>query len=108
MAALPPSRPWNGPVGDFDFTTQDYAIGGKMVRVSATMSEEFSMHLATDYEARERIKEDISIKMAKFMLENKLVEINQMTDPSTMGIVVVARCYLAPNDQVKILRTMAR
>lgn len=106
--AFSPSLPWNGPVGDFDFTTRDYAIGGKMLRVSVTMSEQFSMQLMTDQQARDKIKEDIAIKMATFMLENKFIEINQINDPISMGITVVARCYLAPDDQVKILRTVAR
>ena len=89
------------------FTTYDYAIGGKMVRASATMSDDYSHLLATNTNARERLKEEICLQMARYMLESGLVEINQMSNPATMGITVVARCYLAPNDQVKILRTVA-
>ena len=100
--------PWDAPNGQYDFTTKDYAIGGKMVRASATMSYDFSMQLATDQEAREKLKEDIATKMARFIIENKLIEINQMSDPMTGGITVVARCYLAPDGDIKILRTLAK
>jgi hypothetical protein len=99
---------YNAPLDSVTFDVQDYAIGGKMVRVSASMSDDFSHMLMTDQQAREKVKEDLAMQMAKIMLENKLIEINQMSNPATMGITVVARCYLAPNDQIKILRTMVR
>lgn len=110
MSVLQP-RSWsayNAPLDTVDFDVKDYAIGGKMVRVSASMSDEFTQMLMTDMQAREKIKEDLAIQMAKIMLENKLIEINQFSNPATMGITVVARCYLAPNDQIKILRTLAK
>jgi hypothetical protein len=38
------------------------------------------------------------------MISNGLVEFTQMHDNITFDTIVKARCYLAPNDQVKILR----
>lgn len=101
------SSPYMG-MGNFDFETKDYAIGGKMVRVSASMSDEYKHLAMTDAQAREEIREHLIKQLVEYIVSNNLCEINQMVDPSTMGTTVVARMYLAPNADIKILRTMAR
>ena len=92
------------PFGDVDFKTYDYIIGGKMVVGKATMDDSFATMLMSDQDARENLKKKLISDMAQFILENNLVEFTQQDDPLTMAKNVYVRAYLAPNEQVKILR----
>jgi hypothetical protein len=91
---------YNEPV----FQTHDYIIGGKMVVGKAVMEDSFVRLADTDHEARMMIKRKLAMDMAEYMIENNLVEFTQMDDPMTMRKHVMIRAYIAPNDQVKILR----
>lgn len=86
------------------FTTHDYIIGGKLVVGRAVMEESFATLANTDHEARMHIKKKLVMDMAEYMLENNLVEFTQQDDPMTLRKTVYVRAYIAPNDQVKILR----
>jgi hypothetical protein len=87
------------------FTVHDYVIGGKMVVGKATISEQFKELIQDgDARAKKELKITLIHQMAEFMLENKLVEFTYYDDHITGGRNVAVRAYLAPNDQVKILR----
>lgn len=87
------------------FTTHDYAIGGKMIVGRAEMDESYTMMLQDgNLEAVKRVKEKLIHDMATYMLENNLVEFTHQDDPITLRRKIAVRAYLAPNDQVKILR----
>lgn len=92
------------PFGDVDFKTYDYVIGGKLVVGRASMDDSYAAMLMSDQDARENLKKKLISDMAQFILENNLVEFTQQDDPLTMGKNVYVRAYLAPSDQVKILR----
>ncbi len=92
-------------ISDLEFQSYDYAIGGKMVVGRAEMSEDFRMMLEDgDATAIMQIKEKLTRDMVSYMLQNKLVEFTHHDDPITMRRQLAIRAYLAPNDQVKILR----
>jgi len=92
-------------ISDLEFQAYDYAIGGKMVVGRAEMTEDFRMMLEDgDATAIMQIKEKLTRDMVSFMLENKLVEFTHHDDPITMRKQLAIRAYLAPNDQIKILR----
>ena len=87
------------------FDTYDYAIGGKMVVGKAIMSENyFAMIKGNDDDAKMAVKRDLINQLTKHMLENNLVEFTSHQDPITGNMMVAVRAYLAPDDQVKILR----
>ena len=86
------------------FSTYDYVIGGKMVVGSAELTAEYSNLMQSDYESRQQIKQYLIQQMAQYILENNLVEFTQLDDPITFTKRIKVRAYLAPNDQVKILR----
>lgn len=89
------------------FDTYDYAIGGKMVVGKARMSHDYRLMLEDgDEEAKKKLKSDLIHQMAQYMLENNLVEFTHFDDPLTMDRMIAVRAYLAPNDQVKILRVV--
>lgn len=83
---------------------QDYAIGGKLIGATLTLTAVEAMQVTGS--ERQYIKEKLAVLLAKAMIENGLVEFTQLDNPSTMGKMIHARCYLAPNDQVKIIRQM--
>jgi hypothetical protein len=90
---------------DPTFTSWEYAIGGKMVVGRATMSDQFRMMMEDgDATAIMQVKEKLTRDLVQFILENKLVEFTHHDNPATMDRQIAIRAYLAPNDQVKILR----
>lgn len=92
-------------MNDIEFQTYDYAIGGKMVIGRAEMSYSFRMMLEKgDATAIMQIKEKLTRDLVHYMLENKLVEFTHHDDPIIMKRQLAVRAYLAPSDQVKILR----
>ena len=87
------------------FNTYDYAIGGKMVIGRATMSQEYSdMIKCGDANAIMFVKKELINQLTAHMLENKLVEFTSWDDPVHGRKNVAVRAYLAPDDQIKILR----
>lgn len=92
-------------ISDPIFETHDYAIGGKMVVGRAEMDESYTMMLQNgDKDAVKHIKQKLIHDMAQFILENNLVEFTHVDDPLTFRRKIAVRAYLAPNDQVKVLR----
>ena len=57
-----------------------------------------------DVKAKATIKNDLAKFMSQFIIENNLAEFTVMNDPITFNKIVNMRCYLAPDDQIKILR----
>ena len=95
----------NHNVTDPSFTSWEYAIGGKMVVGRAEMSENFRLMLEDgDNIAIMQVKEKLTRDLVHHILENKLVEFTHYDDPITFSRKIAVRAYLAPNDQVKILR----
>jgi hypothetical protein len=92
-------------VNDVTFESHDYAIGGKMVVGRAEMTEDFRMMIEDgDATAIMQVKEKLTRDLVHFILENKLVEFTHHEDPISFRRQMAVRAYLAPSDQVKILR----
>jgi len=87
------------------FSTYDYPIGGKMVVGKASMSEDYSDIIKSgDANAIMFMKKELINQLTKFMLENNLVEFTSWDDPVHGKKHLAVRAYLAPDDQIKILR----
>jgi hypothetical protein len=90
---------------DLTFTSWEYAIGGKMVVGKAEMTEEFKVMMeGGDATAISHVKEKLTRDLVHHILENKLVEFTSWDDPVFGKKHISIRAYLAPNEQVKILR----
>jgi hypothetical protein len=90
---------------DAMFQSYDYAIGGKMVVGRAEMDEAFREMMDNgDKTAIMQVKEKLTRDLVIYMLENKLVEFTHHDDPITFRRQLAIRAYLAPSDQVRILR----
>ena len=79
----------------------DIAIGGKLVTVNIKLSESVIINLNSD-----NIKWRIADHLVKYMIENKLIEFTKQEDPIDNSTTINARCYLAPDSEVRILRQM--
>ena len=90
---------------DVTFQSFDYAIGGKMVVGRAEMDESFVLMMEDgDETAIMQVKEKLTRDLVHFIMENRLVEFTRHDDPITMKRKLTIRAYLAPSDQVRILR----
>jgi hypothetical protein len=89
---------------DFNFTYKDVVIGGKMVRGTIRVPKDKMVSVYSDHELKQYLRTSMATQLAEYMISNGLVEFTQMRDNITLDTLVNARCYLAPNDQVKILR----
>ncbi len=92
------------PYSDFTFTYKDIAIGGKLVQGTIRVPEHKIVSYGSEHEFKQFLKTSMARQMAEYMISNGLVEFTQMRDNITYGTLVKARCYLAPHDQVKLLR----
>ena len=105
MANYPTQHHWHNPFDAVDFKSYDYVIGGKLVVGHASLSDEyFGMIMHNDAEAKYNVKMQLATQLATFMIENKLVEFTQSDSMVDGSKRIAIRAYLAPDEQVKILR----
>jgi hypothetical protein len=94
---------------DVRFDVYEYAIGGKMVVGRARMSYEWKTLLEDgDQNAKDKLKAELIHQMAQYMLEHKLVEFTYQDDIATGDKMVACRAYLAPDSQIKIIRSVLK
>ena len=90
--------------GKYGVNLKEYAIGGKLITVTHHVHVKGLQFDINDTKAKATIKNDLAKYMSAFIIENNLAEFTVFTDPITLNKIVNMRCYLAPDDQVKILR----
>ena len=93
-------------IEDIKFGAKDYAIGGKMVDAAYSVSYHDAMAWKPNFE--DHVKEQLAQQMARYMLNNKLIEFTKKSNPNSDDITYRARCYLTLDDTVKILRVHER
>lgn len=80
----------------------EYAIDGKMITASCCVH---NLGIMSDA-IKDTIRKNLIHQIAEYILGNNLVEFTQMKAPTSLEIVVRARCFMVPDDQVKILRSV--
>lgn len=91
-----PIRPYND-----NLDIKEYAIGGKLLTAILTVDEDTIQSMGKDF-----VKEKMALQLAMGMLENNMIEFTSMRDHTTLSMRIHARCYLAPDNQVKIIREL--
>jgi hypothetical protein len=91
---------------DVIFETEDHVIGGTMITVKIEHDDLAHMKM-DDEQWRIHIRHKLANQLALVMLESQLMETTSMQDPQGR-LIIAARCYLAPNQQVKVLRVHKR
>lgn len=91
--------------GSFDTQIKEIAIQGKLVTVSFVVSDSDPYSLAINPLESERwIKEKLATELAKALIQGNLVEFTKNISSLDFSTKFTARCYLAPDSQVKSLR----
>ena len=85
--------------------TYEHAIQAKMFMVSFTASDVLMFDKTEDVWKQE-IKKQLAIDLAEKMLEEGAIEFTQTHDHAWGHKVIKARCFLVPDNQVRILRTL--
>ncbi len=86
--------------------TYDYAIGGKLITATITVSSDNIAIMKDD--GKVLLKHTLVNMIVKEMIENGFVEFTQADDMVTGFRVIRARAYVAPDSQVKILRSLKK
>jgi hypothetical protein len=88
---------------EIEIDIHGFAIGGQLLtaKMEVDAVNELCMN---DQEWRKLIRHKLATQLATAMLDQDLMETTTFEDPATMRKTIAARCYLAPRDQVKILR----
>ena len=87
------------------FKYTEIPIGGKLVASTIRVPEHKILSYVSESEFKEFLKKEMAKQMCEYMISNGFIEFTQKKDQTTLDVFVNARCYLAPSDQVKILRT---
>jgi hypothetical protein len=85
---------------------KDYPIGGKMIIARVAVPDNVMARDLSDEKAREEVRELLVQELASAILSKQLCEITQQKDPIHYKTVIAARCYVAPDSTVKLLRTL--
>ena len=87
------------------FQTYDYPIGGKMVVGRSILSPDFRAMIEDgDREAKHKLKKTMTEQLVDYILEQNLIEFTAQDNHMTGDRSIAVRVYLAPNDQIRILR----
>lgn len=79
--------------------TIDLAIGGKVLVATLNMDVDQFMHVPKDV-----IKDQLVRLIVAEVVKNKMVEFTTQDDYATLRKIIHARMYVAPDEQVKLLR----
>lgn len=96
----------------YTLETKDYAIGGKMITAHVQVTESHMKDFRHSNQARETMRKMLVEQLVDHMLSNNLVEIVTIKEPWSPENFeethrISARCYLAKDSDIKILRTYA-
>lgn len=89
----------------FNYAYEDFAIGGKLVTVVAEMDERLYEDAAAN---RARTREILAHELAQAILDANLCAMSTDRSPVNMFPRIFIRAYLAPDSQVKLLRTVCQ
>lgn len=97
---------WTNQVDPFEatFDVTDVAIGGKLLQANIQLTTMEQSSFLSDDDFKRMIKQKIASELARVMIESNLIEFTHIKNVHDYSTTIHARCYLAPNDQVKLLR----
>lgn len=90
---------------EFNIETFQYVIQGQGLKISMSLTDSDVLMAKEDANFKEHIRKKLAAALAEKILQSKLCEVTQWDDPVLFTRNVGIRCYLVPNDHVKILRT---
>ena len=102
------TAPWHHTIAndpyDVEFSTVDVPIGGKLIQAKLELSYIEAINFQSDDDYKRAIKQKVASDLARVMIEGNLIEFTRLPQPATGTDIIYARCYLAPDANVRILR----
>lgn len=94
---------WNDPV-----LTYDYTIRGKMytAKFNEIASTGFAMTSVDAQSHKDYIKRVLAQELAANIMHSGAISYTKMHDPKSLDTIYLARCFLVPNEDVQLLRTL--
>lgn len=105
------TAPWNMRTSDEDIdvsSTDDLAIQGSLIKASIFYRYDVQAGFMSDAKLQKDVKFKLVCALADYMLATNLVNTTIEDDPVRNGFIVRARCFVTPNDQVKLLRKFSK
>lgn len=87
---------------------KDITMQGKLIIASCMMAETDYQQIKYIEEVKNRLRFDLAEQIARGMIDNRLVETTSITDIHSGDRIIRARCYLAPDSDVRLLRTVMK
>lgn len=97
-------NPWDTP----GVQVEEFPIGGKLIIANISLSTLETVQHWDDESWRNGQRQRLVNLLANRILLDNLTEITTHEDYLNGFKIITARCYLAPNDQVKVLRSLKR
>ena len=92
---------------DIEFNIKEYPIGGKMVTGKCIVTDDQYMDLRlSDDDLKLAIKKDLAKQLALHLIDNKLAEFTMRENAADFSRTYHVRCFVTPDDQIRILRKM--
>ena len=85
--------------------TYEHTIQGQMFMVDFTVSDKLMFDAPGDLWKQE-VKKRLAMSLAEKMLEEGAIAFTQIPDIASGDRTIKARCFLVPDNQVRILRTL--
>jgi hypothetical protein len=89
----------------FEKSIREYAIGGHMITIRTSVTQKEMNEFVSSNVAKQDMREKLAYKLVQEMFDRNLIEIVSIKDDFLQMHVLTARCYLAKDRDVKILRT---
>ena len=100
---------------DFPFTDkeletiyEEYAIGGKMITVNYTSNASDEMAFSSLDNWQNFVKDKLAHAIGRAMISGKLISFDLQKDMAESTTHYRARCYVAPDDQVRLLKALKK
>lgn len=88
------------------FEIDEFAIGGKLLSITVSMGEDQYLQSQNDHYWKQEMRNKLVERIVDRILQENLIEITTNLDPVTFTRQINARLYLAPDSQVKIIRSL--
>jgi len=88
------------------FEIEEYAIGGKLLSITISMGEDQYLQSQNDIHWKHEMRKKLVERITEYILQRNLAEITTNLDPVSFTRQINARCYLAPDSQIKIIRSL--
>jgi hypothetical protein len=83
---------------------KDIAMSGKLVMATLQIPEYEYQQISAISPIRDKIRHDLAMQIANTLLDNKLIETTSIMDTHSGDRIIRARCYVAPDSDVQVLR----